>query len=351
MRRMVPAVTLLAAFAGLAALSRAEEAMKYPQTKKIDQADDFHGTRVDDPYRWLEDDVRKSKDVADWVEAQNKVTFGYLERIPQRKPLQKRITELWNYERYSAPFKVGGRYFYFRNDGLQNQAVLYTTGETLDGEASVLLDPNKLSKDGTEALSGVEVSADGKLLAVGVADAGSDWQTWKVMDVETGKMRDDELRWIKFSAATWTKDGKGYFYSRFDEPKGSKFTSLNLNQKVYYHRVGTSQKDDVLVYKRPDQPEWGFSNSVSEDGRYLVLTIWKGTDRRYRITYKDLEEPYAMPVDLIEDFANEYTFLENDGPVFYFKTDLDAPMGRVIAIDVRKPERKSWKEVIPQAKD
>lgn len=351
MRQALPFFALMMALVGLTTVTSAGDSMKYPPSKRVEQVDDFHGTKVADPYRWLEDDVHKSKEVADWVEAQNKVTFAYLEGIPQRKALQKRITELWNYERYSAPFKVGGRYFYSRNDGLQNQSVLYTTGESLDGEPRVLLDPNKLSKDGTVALSGTEISPDGKLLAFGLAEAGSDWQSWKVLDIDTGKVRDDELKWIKFNSASWSKDGKGFFYARFDEPKGSKFTSLNLNQKVYYHRVGTSQGDDVLVYKRSDHPEWGFQSNVTDDGRYLILTIWKGTDRRYRITYKDLEEPYGMPVDLIEDFNNEYSFLDNDGPIFYFKTDLDAPLGRVIAIDIRKPQRSNWKEIIPQARE
>jgi prolyl oligopeptidase len=329
----------------------AEETMKYPQTRRVDQVDDFRGTRVADPYRWLEVDVRKSKDVAGWVEAQNKVTFAYLEKIPQRSAIRKRITELWNYERYSPPFKTGGRYFFTRNDGLQNQSVLYVQ-ETLDDDPRVLLDPNKLSSDGTVALTGLEVSPDGKRLAYGTAEAGSDWQNWKVLDIDTGKVRDEDLKWVKFSSATWTKDSLGFFYGRFDEPKGSKFTALNLNQKVYYHRLGTSQSDDVLVYKRPDYPRWGFNvDTGNGDRRYLVITIWQGTDARYRITYKDLEEPYGMPVDLIEDFDNEYSFLDNDGPIFYFKTDLKAPLGRVIAIDIRKPQRKNWKEIIPEAKD
>jgi prolyl oligopeptidase len=334
----------------LAVAGNASETMKYPDTRRTDQTDDFHGIKVADPYRWLEDDVRKSKDVADWVEAQNRVTFGFLEKISARKPLQKRITDLWNYERYSAPFKKGGRYFFTRNDGLQNQAVLYTQ-ETLADKPRVLLDPNTLSKDGTVALTGMEVSPDGKRLAFGLAEAGSDWNTWKVLDIDTGRVRDEEIRWVKFSSAAWMKDSKGFFYSRFDEPTKSKFTSLNLNQKVYYHRLGTSQSDDVLVYKRPDHPDWGFTTTVTEDGRYLVFTVWKGTDHNYRITYKDLDEPYGMPLDLIEHFDNEYSFLDNDGPIFYFKTDFKAPLARVIAIDIRKPDPKNWKEIIPQAKD
>lgn len=329
-----------------------EPPLNYPDTKRIDHVDIFHGkVEVADPYRWLEDDVRKSAEVKAWVEAQNKVTFKYLESIPERKAIEKRITELWNYEKVSAPRRRGGKYFFYRNDGLQNQDVLYVQ-HSLEDEAKVLLDPNTWSKDGTVALAGTAFSDDAKYLAYGIAEAGSDWRTWRVMDVETKKVLDDELKWVKFSGVSWTNDGVGFFYSRYDQPKaGQKFQSLNLNQKVYYHRIGTSQDEDVLVYKRPDHPDWGFSNEVSEDGRYLVLTIWKGTDDKYRVAYKDLTQRYGMPIDLIKDFKNEYTFIGNDGPLFYFKTDLNAPRGRVIAIDIRNPEQENWKEIIPQAKE
>jgi prolyl oligopeptidase len=328
-----------------------EEPPTYPNTRRVDHTDVYHGVKVADPYRWLEDDVRKSPDVRAWVEAENKVTFAYLEAIPQRPAIAHRLKELWNYEKYSAPFKAGGRYFYTHNDGLQNQSVLFTM-DSLDGAARVLLDPNKWSKDGTVALAGLSISDDGNYLAYGVAEAGSDWNTWHVLDVGTGRVLSDELKWIKFSDTAWTRDGKGFFYSRYDEPKGGgEFQKLNLNQKVFYHRVGTPQHDDVLVYRRADHPDWGFQTAVTEDGRYLVLTIWKGTNHTYRITYKDLNEPYAMPVDLIEDFDNEYTLAGSDGPTLYFKTDLDAPRGRLIAIDLRKPERSNWKEIIPQAKE
>lgn len=350
MPRRLVAAPLFLALLTLTSQSRADEPMKYPPSKQVQQTDDFHGTKVSDPYRWLEDDVRKSKDVSDWVEAQNKVTFKFLEAIPQRKPLQKRITELWNYERFSAPFKEGGRYFFVRNDGLQNQSVLYTM-DSLNGTPRVLLDPNKLSKDGTVALGGLAVSPDGKMLAYSVAESGSDWNTWRLLDIDSGKLRDDEIRWVKFSGASWTKDSRGFFYSRFDEPKAGAFTSLNFNQKVYYHRVGTPQADDVLVYKRPDHPEWGFNGSVTDDGRYLVISVRKGTDARHRIIYKDLDEPFGLPTDLVEDFDNEYSLIDNDGPIFYFKTDLNAPLGRVIAIDIRKPERANWKEIVPEAKE
>jgi prolyl oligopeptidase len=325
-----------------------ETALKYPPTKRIDHTDDYHGTKVADPYRWLEDDVRKSKEVAEWVEAENKVTDAYLKAIPERDTIRKRLTELWNYEKFSVPFKAGSRYFYSRNDGLQNQAVLYTL-DSLDGEPRVLIDPNKWSKDGTVALSGMEVSDDGKYLAYGVADAGSDWNTWRVMDVATGKLLPDELKWVKFSEPAWTKDSKGFYYSHYDEPKaGEKFQSVNLNQKMSYHRLNTTQAEDTLIYKRADHPDWGFQASVSEDGRYLVLSTWKGTDHKNRITWKDLSKPESKLTDLIDDFKQEYSFIDNDGPVFYFKTDLDAPRGRVIAIDTRKPEPDNWKEIIPQ---
>jgi prolyl oligopeptidase len=344
------AVLLIALVAAAAAVADPAR-LSYPKTRKGEQTDDYHGTKVSDPYRWLEDDVRKSKDVADWVEAENKVTFDYLKTIPQREAIQKRLTELWNYERYSVPSQSGGRYFYTKNDGLQNQAVLYTL-ERLDGTPRLLLDPNTLSKDGTIALSGTSVSDDGKYLAYGLAEAGSDWNTWKVRDVAGGKDLSDELKWIKWSSAAWTNDGKGFFYSRYDEPKmGAEFQDATRNNKVFYHRLGAPQGDDVLVYKRPDHPDWDFSANVSEDGRYLVLATWKGTDPKNRLTYRDLSEPFAMPVDLIDEFENEYSFVGNDGPLFYIKTDLDAPRGRLIAIDLRKPERKDWQEIVPQAKE
>jgi prolyl oligopeptidase len=352
MSRIASATVLAAGFLALLALRADEPApMKYPDTRRGGQVDDYHGTSVADPYRWLEQDVRKSKEVADWVAAENKVTSAYLDRIPERDRIRKRLTELWNYPRYEAPYKMAGRYFYLKNDGLQNQSVLYTL-DKLDAPPRQLIDPNKWSKDGTVALGAFTPSDDGKHVAYGVAEAGSDWNTWHVLDVATAKPLDDELKWIKFSGAAWTKDGKGFFYSRYDEPKtaGEKFQSTNLNQKLCYHRLGTPQSKDVIVYRRPDHPDWGFGADVSDDGRYLVITTWKGTDSRYRITYKDLTEALAAPVDLIDNFENDYNFVGNDGPVFYFKTDEKAPRGRLIAIDTREPQKENWKELVAEAK-
>jgi prolyl oligopeptidase len=329
----------------------ASDGLTYPPTRRVDHVDDYHGTKVPDPYRWLEDDVRKSKDVADWVAKENKVTEAYLKDIPEREMIRNRLTELWNYEKYSAPIKEGGRYFFLKNTGLQNQSVLFTQN-SLEGEPRVLIDPNTWSKDGTVALGPWTVSDDGKYIAYAQSEAGSDWHTWRVLSVDTAKPLSDELKWSKFSGASWTKDGKGFFYCRYQEPKAvAQFQSLNLNQELHFHRLGTPQADDVLVYRGSDHPDWGFMPHVSEDGRYLIITVWRGTDAKYRITYKDLTEPYSMPIDLIEAFDNEFRFIGNDGPIFFFRTDLTAPRGRLIAIDIRKPDRASWKELIPESKD
>lgn len=349
----IPGLTalLLVLTAGCFSICAQEKNLVYPVTRTVDQVDEFHGTKVEDPYRWLEDDVRTSKDVAEWVSQQNQLTFGFLKSIPQRDTIQKRMTELWNYEKIGAPFKRGGRYYFSRNDGLQNQNVLWMQ-DSLDSEPRVLLDPNTWSKDGTVALSGNAFSDDGRYVAYGVQEAGSDWNTWKVMEIATGKVLDEEIRWVKFSAAEWTPDSRGFFYARYPEPeKDAAFQSLNSNMKVYYHRIGTPQSADVLVYERPDHPDWGFQLSVSEDGHFLIITVWVGTDDRYRIVVKDLTEPYGLPFELISNFENEYSFIESDGKLLYFQTNLDAPNRRVIAIDLQQPGREHWKEIIPQAEN
>jgi prolyl oligopeptidase len=346
-------IAALGAAVALTVSSSAEDKkLIYPQTKKVEQIDDYHGTKVPDPYRWLEDDVRKEPKVAEWVAAQNKITQAYLEGIPERDAIKKRITDLWNYERYSAPFKVGGKYFFSKNDGLQNQAVLYVQ-DSLDGEPRLLVDPNAWSKDGTVALAGFVVSDDGKYAAYGVQESGSDWNTWKVLDITTGKPLADELKWVKFSGASWTADSKGFFYSRFPEPsKDAAFQALNENMKLYYHRIGTPQADDVLVYERPDHPKWTIGGSVTDDGRYLVISLGDGTtSRKVRVYYKDLLEPYGLPTALIDNHENKFSLVGNVGAVFYFKTEADASKGRVVAIDLRQPEKKNWKTVVPEAKE
>jgi len=322
--------------------------LEYPKAKTVDQVDDYHGVKVADPYRWLED--TDSADTHSWVEAENKVTFSYLDKIPYRGAIRERLLKLWNYERFTAPAQQGGRYFYQHNNGLQNQNVLLVA-ESLNAEPRVLLDPNTLSSDGTVALAGSAITDDGKLMAYGTAASGSDWTEWHVRDVGTGQDLPDVIKWVKFSGASWTKDGKGFFYSRYDEPKGAALRDTNYFQKLYYHQLGTPQTDDKLIYDRPDNKELQFGGFVSDDGHYLLIHVSQGTSPKNRFYYRDVIKADAQVVKLLDDFDAEYSFIDNDGPVFWFRTDLDAPRGRVIAIDTRHPERANWKTVVPQGED
>jgi prolyl oligopeptidase len=323
--------------------------MAYPVARRSDHVDAYHGTLVGDPYRWLEE--LDSAETRAWVEAENEATLEHLERIPGRAAIKERLTALWNHERYGVPCKAGGRYFFTRNDGLQNQAVLYSV-PSLEAAPRVLLDPNTLSEDGTVALAGTAVSDDGNYLAYGVAEAGSDWNTWKVRNVDTARDLPDTLAWVKFSGASWTKDGRGFYYSRYAEPvAGAQLKNVNLDQKIYYHRLGTPQSEDPLVYERKDQPEWLLSGTVTEDGRYLVIAVAQGKTVNTALFYQDLAAPGAPVVELLPRFDAQYGFVGNDGPVFWVQADKDAPRGRVYAIDTRKPEPKDWLEVIPESKD
>ncbi len=324
------------------------KAFDYPEARKDESVvDDYHGTKVPDPYRWLEDP--DSPETRAWVEAENKVTFAFLDSIPQRAAIRDRITKLWNYEKFGAPRKEKSRYFWSRNSGLQAQSVYYVA-ESLDGEPRVLIDPNTLSKDGTLALSGLSITDDGSRAAYGISAAGSDWNEWKVRDVTTGKDLEDHLKWIKFSSASWTKDGKGFFYSRFPEPEaGASLKGANYNQKLYFHAIGTPQSADSLIYEKPEHKEWMFNGDTTEDGNYLIITVRKSSDSKNRVLYKDLTKADSMPVDLITNFDNQYDFIGNDGPVFYFETNHKAPRGKVVAIDTRKPDVSEWRDVIPEA--
>jgi prolyl oligopeptidase len=322
--------------------------IEYPKTKKVEQVDNYHGTKVADPYRWLETDVRTSKDVADWVTAENKVTFDYLAGIPEREPIRKQLTTLWNYEKQSTPYKRGGHYFFSKNNGLQNQSVLYTV-DKLGDTPRVLLDPNSWSKDGTVALGGISITDDAKYAAYASAEAGSDWQVIRVVEVASGQQLPDEIKWVKFSGISWTNDDKGFFYSRFPAVEAGKaYQSLNRNQKVYYHRLGTPQSDDPVVYQSADHPEWNHDADVSEDGRYLIISTTSGTASRNQVHIKDLQDSYAMPVTIVDKIENDYSFVGNDGPVLYFRTDLKAPKGRLISIDLRNPDAANWKEILPE---
>jgi prolyl oligopeptidase len=345
-------------------MSNSKQPLTYPTVSKSEQIENYHGTAVADPYRALENpDTEETKA---WVEAQNQITFSYLNEIAAREKIKQRLTKLWDYEKYGTPFKEGESYFYFKNDGLQNQSVLYTLPR-LDAQPRVLLDPNQLSEDGTVALSGISISENGQLLAYGLSSSGSDWQEWKVRDIATGEDLKDHLQWIKFSGASWTHDHQGFFYSRYDEPnektkleaenavlgfpQEEQFskTDVNYYQKLYYHKLGTIQSEDILIYHRSDEKEWGFGGSVTEDGKYLIISIWLGTDSKNLVFYKDLTNLNSEVVELINQFEADYSFIDNDDHVFYFRTDLNAPKGRVIAIDTKKPTSENWQEIIPQS--
>jgi prolyl oligopeptidase len=332
------------------ARAQASDSCPLPHARTVDTVTDYFGTRVADPYRWLEN--TDAPDTKAWVDSENCVTFAYLARIPERARIRERLTKLWNYERFGLPAREGGLYVFSKNDGLQNQSVTWWQ-PTLAAEPRVLLDPNTLSSDGTVALTSWDVSHDGRWFGYGTAAAGSDWNELHVRAIATGRDLPDTLRWIKFSGLSWTHDDAGFFYSRFPAPVGNALTSVVQNQKLYYHRLGTAQAADRLVYERPDHPDWGFDGSVTEDGRYLIIYVSLGTDSRNRIYYFDLgsaRRPHVAGrvVRLLDDFDATYTFVGNRGPVFYFFTNLDAPRGRLIAIDTRRPDRRHWTEILPQ---
>lgn len=328
--------------------SCAQRATTYPPTERVEQVDDYHGTTVADPYRWLEEDVRQSPRVAAWVQSQNEVTNKRLASIRPREAIRRRITRLWDYEKFSLPYSAGGRLFFSRNDGLQNQSAYYVQ-DSNDAQPRLLIDPNAWSADGTVALAATVPTRDGKLLAYAASEAGSDWKTWRVMDVATGQDLPDQIRWTKHTGVSWLPDGSGFFYSRFDEPApGAEFQSLNLNQKLYFHKLGQPQASDSLIFHKPEEPKWRFSGWASEDGRYLIITVSVGTDDRYRVYYKDLSDADGPVVELIGNFDHEYSFVGNDGPVFYFKTNLEAPRGRLIALDTRN---KQTSQVIAESEE
>jgi prolyl oligopeptidase len=321
--------------------------LNYPVAHKGDVVEDHFGHKVADPYRWLEDP--NSDETKAWVAAENTVTFGYLATIPERAAIHERLTALWNYERFSPPSKEGDWYIFGKNDGLQNQSVIYKT-KAPDAQPAVLIDPNTLSPDGTVALGSMHFTDDGKLMAYSLATSGSDWLEWHVREVATSKDLPDVIKWAKFSGASWLKDGSGFYYSRYDEPKeGQALTAVNKFQKIFFHAIGTSQDRDTLVFERKDQPDWGFSADVTEDGRFLLVYQSEGTRPENRVFVKDLSKPTSEIRPFLDKFDAEYGIVGNDGEHFYVQTDKDAPRRRVVAIDLAKPDEVSWTTVIPQA--
>lgn len=322
----------------------------YPKARVSDQIDVFHGIKVADPYRWLEDG--DSQETLDWIQAENQLTRAFLDAIPGREDLEARLTDVWNYEKFSSPIRRGDRYYYFKNNGLQNQDVLFQT-DCLDSPGEPLLDPNSWTKEGTLALRNISFSKNGRYLAYSVSKGGSDWQEWHVLETESGKTLPDHIQWSKFSGASWMPDNSGFFYAAYDPPTktADELTAVNYFQKLYFHKLGDESAEDELIYERPDHQEWGFGASVSEDGNYLTLEVWKGTHPENGLFYKDLRNPAGDFVELLNEFDASYEFLGSEEDLFWVLTDLDAPKKRIVKIDLKNPAKEHWKEVIPETDD
>jgi prolyl oligopeptidase len=333
------------------AVAKDEHVSDYPKTRRVDQVDEYHGVKVADPYRWLEADVRESPEVAEWVREQQAFGRRYLDAIPERHAIEQRLTELWNYERYSPPLQEGGKYFYTKNDGLQNQSVLYVA-DSYDAEGRLLIDPNQWSPDGTIALANYAPSEDGRYLASARSEAGSDWQQIFVLDVETARQQPDHLKWARFTGLVWKKDGSGFYYNRYPEPaEGEQHQTAALNQMVYFHKLGTAQDQDELVYRRPDHPDWSFDVAQTDDGNYLVLMISRSTDPQNQVWMRKASAAADAPfTELVGDFENEFRFLGNEGTKFFFLTDLAAPTKRIVAMDIQQPGREHLSEIVPPRK-
>lgn len=333
----------------LFSLVPAQKAFDYPKPRTVDQVDDFHGTKVADPYRWMEQ--TDTPEMQQWIASENSITTAYLSQIPQREKIKDRLTELWNYERYSAPAKIAdGFYIYYKNDGLQNQSVMYKAA-SIEDPGTVFFDPNTLSTDGTAALSGSSFTDDGKLWAYGVAVAGSDRTEWHVMNVATGKLLADTLAPNRQGGIAWLKDNSGFYYSGYQPvAKGEELKASTYFQKIYFHKLGTPQSDDKVVYERPDNKEYFSGAEVSEDGKWLLITVGKGTERMNMVYFRSLDAADSPIVPLIGDLNNSWYFIGNDGPVFYFQTDKDAPRGKVVKVNVLAREHL-FQDVIPESQD
>src|SRR5688572_7631457 len=335
------------ATAGASSSTSKDPKLVYPESKKVDQVDDYFGTKVADPYRWLEDET--SNEVKAWIEAQNKVTFAYLDRISYREKLKARLTELYNYPRISAPFRRGDTYFFTKNDGLQNQSVYYIQ-KGVNGTPEEFLDPNKFSADGTSVLSAFSLSKDGKYLAYGISTGGSDWVTLSLMEVATRKKLTDEVKWMKASGVSW--QGDGFYYSRYPEPeKGRELTSKNEFQTVYFHKVGTPQSADVLVYEDKENPQRFQGVGTTEDERFAILSISeRGKGKKGNsLFYKDLKGGDAEFSPIVANIGDDsFGVIDNIGDKFLIRTNMNAPNGRVVLVDPKNPEVKNWQDVLPE---
>lgn len=342
MRQLTPVILSLL-LAGVAHAQR----LTYPPAPRGDTVDDYHGTPVADPYRWMEEE--SSPELKEWIDGENDLTFGWLDQIESRPAIRERLKALWNYPKFSVPFKEGGRLFFTKNDGLQNQAVLFMQ-RTPTSELELILDPNALSADGTVALSTIAPCRDGVYLAYGLSSSGSDWQEIFIRDLDERRNFNDTLRWCKFSSIAWHPNGLGFYYNRFRDPATAAPGEETLHNKVYWHTVGTPQSEDKLVYERPDAPELSFSPQITEDGKYLLLHVWRGTDTENRVYYRPLDSSGDF-IRLLDEADASYNFIDNMGAWFLFQTNLDAPKGRIIAINLKKPARKKWREWVPEGRD
>ncbi len=338
---------LLVVVSLFAATVPAQKANGYPKARKVDQVDDFHGIKVSDPYRWMED--TGSADTQKWIEDQVSYTNAYLATIPEREKIKNRLTEIWNYERISAPSKVtDGFYIYTRNDGLQNQSVLYRS-TSKDDPGTIFFDPNKLSTDGTVALGGSSFTDDGKLWAYSVSRSGSDRTEWKIMNTETGEHLADTLPPNRQGGVAWLNDNSGFFYQRYPAAAaGAELRAANRFPKIYFHKLGTPLSEDEVIYERPEDGELTSGGGVTEDGKWYVMSTSKGTQRMNEIHFKDLTKPDSTIVPLVAERTNSWGFVGNDGPVFYFRTDKDAERGKLVSVNVLARTR-IWNDVIPQS--
>src|ERR1043166_2468420 len=326
----------------------------YPIPRQADVVDDYFGTKISDPYRWMEE--LDSKELADWVTAENKLTFDYLDGLPLRDHFRQRITELWNYPKTSIPIRESGRFFYQKNSGLQRQSPIFMRAN-LTASPTLVIDPNIISPDGSVSLARYAPSPDARLLAYTLSEGGADWQTVHVREIATGRDLPDEVKWMRFSYLSWTKDSNGFFYSRYPEPPSGKILQAILSgQSLYYHRVGTPQSEDLLIYERKDLPAWFIDGRVSEDGRYLLIRMAKSSDNKNRLYYADLGNPRRPNISakiepIFETDDAEYTEFGNIGPLLFIRTDLNAPNRKVITVDLRKLHAQGFKTIIPERKE
>src|SRR5688572_8977852 len=345
--------TFIVLLAGVTGFAQAQK-LDYPAPRKGEVFDDYFGTRVADPYRWMEDTA--SPELATWLDAQSKLAGGYLVQLPLREHFRKRIAELWNYSRTTLPIVESGRLFYRRNSGLQRQSPIYMRAGR-DATPQLLVDPNSLSPDGSVSLMNFSPAPDGRRLAYTLSQGGADWQTVRVLDVDTGKDLANEVKWMRFSWLSWTKDSKGFFYSRYPEPPKGRVLDAELGRHaLYYHRLGTPQSEDLLIYERKDVPSWLIGGWTTEDGRYLMVRVARAAGVKSLLYYADLGDPQRpnlrAPVKpLAEDDDTEYRAIGNIGPVVYVRTDSGAPTRRIVAIDLRRPEPASWRTIVPARKD